>query len=318
MKVTLPAEDGAWIRSRDGAAKVFAYRRIGFSDYLNALRPQHWLKNLLVFAPLLTLSYLHEPTSVGKAVIVFISFCCCASSGYLVNDLCDLEADRQHPTKRFRPLASGRVSVSFAFTMIPVLVVLSCVLGLLVAPAVVGVLLLYYALTLTYSLCIKSLALLDVILLAGLYTLRIVAGAVAVTTRLSGWLFIFSLFLFLSLALAKRYVELGVMRELHGGGATSRGYVSRDAELLAASGTASGYIAVLTLAFFIANSTANKLRGRQEILWSLCPLLLYWVGYIWLMVHRRTVHDDPYMFALRDRTSRILILLMTATALLAV
>jgi 4-hydroxybenzoate polyprenyltransferase len=297
---------------------VFADRPTDITDYLKALRPQHWLKNLLVFVPIFALPHLYEPALFGKAFIVFIAFCFCASSGYLVNDLCDLAADRQHPTKRHRPFASGRLSLSFVLTMIPVLIVLSCVLGLLVAPLVVGVLLFYYALTLIYSLYVKRVILLDVIVLAGLHTLRIVAGVAVVTVWLSAWMFMFSVFLFLSLALAKRYVELVVMQDLHGDRAMARGYATRDAELLASNGTASGYMAVLALALYIASNTDKKLHGRHEIIWSLCPLLLYWIVYIWLMIHRRTVHDDPFVFAMRDRTSRILILLMTATALLAV
>jgi len=297
---------------------IFEARRPGLSDYFNSLRPQQWLKNLLVFVVLCAAHRFYEPALWGKAIIVFIAFCCCASSGYLVNELFDLSADRHHPTKRLRPFAAGRIPVSYALTMIPILIVLGCLLGLAVSRLVVGILLLYYVLTLMYSVYLKRVPLLDVVVLAGLYTLRIVAGAVAVSIPLSGWLLAFSMFLFISLAFVKRYSELMVMRSVEGDHAKARGYENSDAELLASKGTASGYIAVLVLALYIMSGTAKALYGRHEVIWFLCPLLLYWVGYLWLVAHRGTMHDDPFVFALRDRTSRILVLLMIATALLAV
>jgi 4-hydroxybenzoate polyprenyltransferase len=201
--------------------------------------------------------------------------------------------------------------------MIPVLVVLGCVLGVLVSRSLVGMLVLYFALTLTYSLYIKKVVLLDVIVLAGLYTMRILAGSAAVAIWPSEWLLAFSMFLFLSLAFVKRYDELVVMRSVDGDQARARGYEASDAELLASKGTASGYMAVLVLALYINSGTAKALYGRHEFIWVLCPLLLYWIGRIWLVAHRGKMHDDPVVFALRDRTSRILILLMLGTVLLA-
>jgi 4-hydroxybenzoate polyprenyltransferase len=192
------------------------------------------------------------------------------------------------------------------------------VLAALVSRPLAEVLLVYFALTLTYSLYIKKVVLLDVIVLAGLYTLRIVAGGAAVALWPSDWLLTFSLFLFLSLALVKRYGELVVMRSVDGEYAKARNYEISDAELLASKGTASGYIAVLVLALYIASGEAKAHYGRHEFIWFLCPLLFYWVGYIWLMAHRGRMHDDPLVFALRDRTSRILILLVLGTALLAI
>jgi 4-hydroxybenzoate polyprenyltransferase len=179
-------------------------------------------------------------------------------------------------------------------------------------------LLLYFTLTLTYSLYIKKVALLDVIVLAGLYTLRIMAGGVSVAIWPSEWLLAFSMFLFLSLALVKRYSELVVMRSVDGDHAKARSYEISDAELLASKGTASGYVAVLVLALYITSGAAKALYGKHELIWFLCPLLLYWIDRIWLVAHRGEMHDDPLVFALHDRTSRILILLMLGTALLAI
>jgi 4-hydroxybenzoate polyprenyltransferase len=297
---------------------VFEDRHASFAEYLTALRPQHWLKNLLVFVPVFAAHRFYETELVGRAVLAFAAFSCCASSGYLLNDLLDLSADRHHPSKRLRPFASGQLPLSYGLAMAPVLVVLGLVLAALVSRPLAEVLLVYFALTLTYSLYIKKVVLLDVIVLAGLYTLRIVAGGAAVALWPSDWLLTFSLFLFLSLALVKRYGELVVMRSVDGEYAKARNYEISDAELLASKGTASGYIAVLVLALYIASGEAKAHYGRHEFIWFLCPLLFYWVGYIWLMAHRGRMHDDPLVFALRDRTSRILILLVLGTALLAI
>ena len=255
---------------------------------------------------------------LGKAVLMFLAFGCFASSGYLLNDLLDLSADRRHPQKRLRPFAAGDIPLSYARTMIPVLFGLGCILGWLLSPLCLGVLLTYFVLSVTYSLYIKKVVLLDVIVLAGLYTIRIIAGSAAVGIWPSYWLLAFSTFLFLSLALVKRYGELVIMRIVEGENAKARGYEINDAELLAAMGISSGYLAVLVLALYITSGTAQVLYGRHELMWFLCPLLLYWISHVWLITHRGRVHDDPLVFATRDRTSRILVLLMLATALLAV
>jgi 4-hydroxybenzoate polyprenyltransferase len=297
---------------------VFEDRGANLAEYLNALRPQQWLKNLLVFVPVFAAHRFDEPAPLKRALLAFAAFCCCASSGYLVNDLLDLSDDRHHPRKSQRPFASGRLPVSYAFIMIPALFVLGCLLAAMVSRPLLEILLLYFALSLTYSLYIKKIAVLDVIVLAGLYTLRIMAGSIAVAIWPSAWLLAFSMFLFLSLALVKRYDELVVMRSVYGDQARARGYEMSDAELLATKGTASGYMAVLVLALYISSSTAKALYRRPEFMWFLCPLLLYWVGHMWLVAHRGEMIDDPLVFALRDRTSRVLILLMFCTTLLAV
>ena len=289
-----------------------------FGDYLTALRPQHWLKNLLVFVAILAVHRFLEPALLARTFVEFVAFCCFASSGYLVNDLCDLQADRQHPQKRLRPFASGRLPLAYALTAAPALAVLGGVLAGLLSPLSLGVVLLYSALTLGYSLTFKKVVLLDVMVLATLYTLRIVAGATAIASWPSVWLLTFSMFLFISLAFIKRYAELTVMRVTAGDQARARGYELSDAELLASKGTASGYVAVLVLALYIAGGTLNAPYSRHQLIWLVCPLLLYWVGYLWLIAHRGIMHHDPLVFALRDRTSRALILLMLVTALLAI
>ena len=297
---------------------IFENRQAGVAKYLDALRPQQWLKNFLIFVALLGAHRFYELALWKNDLLAFIAFCSCASCGYLFNDLFDLAADRHHPQKRFRPFAAGRLPLSFALEAMPVLLVLGCLVGLLVSRSFVAFLLLYCAATLSYSLYIKKIVLLDVIVLAGLYTLRIVAGSAAVRMWPSEWLLAFSTFLFLSLALVKRYGELVIMRNVEGDKPNPRGYETSDAELLASKGTASGYIAVLVLALYINSDTARNLYGRHDLMWFLCPLLLYWIGHIWLVAHRGKMRDDPLVFALHDRISRILFLLMLATTLLAV
>jgi len=300
------------------AESLFDDSRPSLAEYLKALRPKQWLKNLLVFVPLFAAHRFYEPALLEKALLAFAAFCCCASSGYIFNDVLDLSADRHHPTKRLRPFASGRLPLAYALFMVPALLVLGSVLAGFGSRLLVGVVLLYSALTLTYSLYIKKVVLLDVITLASLYTLRIMAGAIAVAIWPSAWLLAFSMFLFISLAFVKRYDELVLMRSVDGDHAKARSYELGDAELLASKGTASGYLAALVLALYISSNTAKTLYKRPEFMWLLCPLLLYWVGHMWLVAHRGKMIDDPLVFALRDRTSRIVIVLMLGTALLAV
>jgi len=297
---------------------VLEYPEANWVSYLKALRPFQWLKNFLLFVPLLAAHQIFAGKLWAKDWLAFFAFACCASSGYLFNDLLDLPADRHHPQKRLRPFASGDLPLTYGAGMIPVLAVLSVVIGAHVSPLFLGILLLYLALTAAYSLYLKTLALLDVIVLAGLYTLRIMAGSAAVSIWPSHWLLAFSMFLFISLAFVKRYGELVVMRSVAGADARARSYEAGDAELLAAKGTASGYLAVLVLALYITSGAGKALYGRPELMWFLCPLLLYWIGHIWLVAHRGRMYDDPIIFSLHDRTSRILILLMLATALLAI
>jgi 4-hydroxybenzoate polyprenyltransferase len=296
---------------------AFADRGASLRDYVSALRPEHWLKNVLVFVPVFA-AHVLSPMLLARTLVAFAAFCCCASGGYLINDLLDLEADRRHPQKRLRPFASGRLSLAYALLMAPALFVLGAILAGMLSALVLGFLLLYVTLTLAYSLRLKHVALLDILVLASLYTLRIVAGSAAIALWPSVWLLGFSMFLFTSLAFVKRYAELVIMRGVEGEHATARGYELSDAELLASKGTASGYAAVLVLALYIASGAVKASYSRHELIWFVCPLLLYWLGYLWLIAHRGQMHHDPLVFALRNHTSRILLLIMAATFLLAI
>jgi 4-hydroxybenzoate polyprenyltransferase/phosphoserine phosphatase len=296
----------------------FEDHRAKLIEYLSALRPQQWLKNILVFIPIFTAHLFVEPVLLGRTLVAFFAFCCCASGGYIINDLCDLEADRHHPTKRLRPFASGRLPLSYGLAIAPVMAVLGFVLAWLLSWISVGILLLYYTLAIAYSLFLKKVVLLDVWILACFYTLRIVGGGAAIGIWPSVWLSAFSMFLFISLAFIKRYVELIVMRQVEGEHATARGYELIDAEFLASKGTCSGYAAVVVLSLYIASGAVKTLYSTHQVLWLVCPLLQYWIGYLWLVAHRGEMHDDPLVFAVRNRTSRILLLLMLAAALIAI
>jgi 4-hydroxybenzoate polyprenyltransferase/phosphoglycolate phosphatase-like HAD superfamily hydrolase len=298
-------------------AHVFEGASSGLYYYFRALRPYQWLKNSLVFVPLLAAHRLREVDLLADALLALVAFSLCASSAYILNDLMDLPSDRHHPRKRNRPLASGRVRPAHAVGMIPLLLASGIACALYLPRSFLGVLAVYYCLTLAYSFRLRDLVILDVLALAGLYTLRVMAGSAAVGIAPSAWLLAFCVFLFFSLAMVKRYAELVAMRAVEGTHAHARGYLLEDSELLAALGGASGFLAVLVLALYITSDTAHLLYGRQQLIWLVCVLLLYWISYMWLMAHRARMHDDPLVFALRDRVSQTVIVLMAAILFVA-
>ena len=270
---------------------------------LKAMRVHQWAKNVLLFVPLLAAHKVLEPRLWVQALLGFVAFSLCASSVYLLNDLLDLEADRQHPTKRRRPFAAGTLSVRMGLWLTPLLLGAGAGVALLL-PGAFGLLLAtYYVTTLAYSLYLKQVLMLDVLVLAGLYTVRIFGGSLAVGVPTSDWLFSFSMFLFLSLALVKRLSEVRRLRLASEAAAPGRGYLAADYEQLASLGVASGYISVLVLALYIRSGEVTALYTHPRWLWLLCPLMLYWVGRVWLLAHRGQVNEDPLVFALKDKLS---------------
>jgi 4-hydroxybenzoate polyprenyltransferase len=237
-------------------------------------------------------------------VLAFFSFSLCASSAYVVNDLLDLRADRYHPRKRYRPFAAGALSVKQGLLLSPMLLAGGLGLGALVSTPFLGTVALYYALTLAYSLSIKNRVVADIMLLAGLYTLRIVAGGVAVRIVPSFWLLAFSMFIFLSLAIVKRYSEIAVLRNTDQVTTPGRGYRLGDLPALLSLGAASGYTAVLVLALYINSNVVVGLYEQPIYLWGLPPLVLYWISRLWIGAGRGKIDDDPLVFALRDRVSQ--------------
>ncbi len=285
--------------------------------WFQALRLHHWLKNLLVFVPLVMAHRYNEVDLLSKAFLAFLAFGLCASSVYLINDLADLPADRHHPRKRMRPFAAGELSLLWGLASAPLLLGLSILVARFLPLPFLGMLLLYFFLNLGYSFTMKRVVLLDVIVLAGLYTMRIMAGSASIAIWPSPWLLAFSTFLFLSLALVKRYAELVMVHGASGENAQVRGYQVIDKELLASLGGGSGYVAVLVLAMYISSGAAEILYTRHEFIWLLCPLLLYWISYVWLIAHRDRMDDDPLVFMVRDRVSQIVILLAAVIVLFA-
>lgn len=290
----------------------------GVRTWLKAIRVHQWLKNLLVFVPVLASHRFLEATALTQSVIAFFAFSLCASGVYLFNDLLDLPSDRRHPRKRNRPFAAGRLALIYGTLAAPVLTLGGFALALLVSPTFLGVLAAYYGLTLAYSLQLKKLVVLDVMLLAALYTIRIIGGAVAIDAELSFWLLAFSMFIFLSLAMLKRFTELSVMLANGRDSASGRGYQVDDLPLIQSLGASSGYIAVLVLALYINSPESLALYRHPKLIWLICPLALYWVSRAWVVAHRGHMDDDPIVFAIKDRTSQWIGAAAAATILLAI
>lgn len=267
-----------------------------------ALRLYQWAKNLLVFVPLLT-AHQVEGGSLASATLAFLAFSLVASSVYLVNDLADLEADRLHPTKRARALAAGDLPIASAIAMVPVLLAGAVAISLLLPWAFGAILAAYLGTNLLYSLYLKKVALVDVFVLAGLYGLRILAGAAAIGVPVSHWLLAFSLFAFLSLALAKRYVEVANVAARDGTIVAGRGYAAGDGALLGTLGIVAGYLSVLVFALYITGGEVQRLYTTPGLLWLAGPLLLFWITRIWFLAFRGRLHEDPLLFALRDPSS---------------
>lgn len=285
---------------------------------LKALRLHQWAKNVLVFVPLAAAHKLGEVLSVQQALLGFFAFGLCASSVYLLNDMLDLEADRQHPRKCKRPFASGELSLLLGLALMPMLLLGAALLATSLPVMFWGVLAGYYVLTVAYSFGLKRVVLVDTITLAALYTLRIIAGAMAINVPLSFWLLLFAVFLFFSLALVKRYAELDAMQRQGKLKAAGRGYHVEDLPILHSLGTSSGYLCVLVLALYINSPTVESLYRHPQAIWFLCVLLLYWISRVWLEAHRGKMHDDPVVFALKDKTSIAVGALAAVSVLLAV
>jgi 4-hydroxybenzoate polyprenyltransferase/phosphoserine phosphatase len=285
---------------------------VGLRVLAKTLRMHQWSKNVLLFLPFLPLVAYLDISAWLLGLVAFVAFGLCASSAYLLNDLFDLEADRKHARKSQRPIAAGDIPLSTAIALsLGLLTAAFVISALLLPPLFVAVLGAYWALTMAYSLDLKKRVNVDVIVLACLYTARVLAGAALLGTKPSFWMLAFSVFLFLSLAAAKRTTELDALARSGGeDSAAGRGYQTRDIPVLLAQGAASGQLAVLVFALYLNTVLAGQFR-HPEWLWAICPLLLLWINRIWMKVTRGEMHDDPVVFALRDPFSR-------ATAIVAV
>ena len=283
--------------------KVFSDRRCGVVSYLHALRLYQWPKNFLVFLPILTAHLVTEWPLLIQAVLAFLAWSLCASAVYVLNDLLDLTADREHPKKRTRPFAAGIIPLDHGMALIPLLLVASFSLGLLLPHGFLVVLGLYFIITIAYSAFIKQVMFLDVLTIAGLYTLRVVGGGEASGITPTFWLLAFSMFLFLNLALVKRYADLVVL-QAHGTLALAgRDYHVSDMPTLMSLGASAGYLSVLVLALYVNSPDINSMYSHPKVVWLLCPILLYWSSRIWITTVRGEMHHDPLIYAMRDWAS---------------
>ncbi|HDS1581874.1 TPA: UbiA family prenyltransferase [Stenotrophomonas maltophilia] len=281
----------------------------GLRTWIKALRIYQWAKNLLVLVPLLTAHRFFDLPAVLDAATAFIAFGLCASGVYLLNDLLDLAPDRQHARKRKRPFAAGDLPLLHGLLAAPLLTLVGFGLALWTSPAFALVLLVYYVMTLAYSFVLKRIVMIDVVMLAALYTIRIIGGTMAIGADLSFWLLAFSMFIFLSLALVKRYTELAAMAGSGKQKVVGRGYDVSDLPLIQSLGAAAGYIGILVFALYINSPESLELYHNPRVLWLLSPVLLYWISRVWIIAHRGDMHDDPIVFAARDRVSQIVALL---------
>lgn len=287
--------------------------------FLRLLRPHHWSKNVLVFAPYLFRHDFSKPELLWGVCMAFVCFCMAASAGYVFNDLKDVQSDRTHPTKRNRPLASGAVSLHAAWLIAPVLMVGAFAIGLLFLPMQFVLCLGFYvAGTIAYSAYLKTRLLVDVMVLVALYIIRMMAGGAATGIELTPWLLGTSMFLFLSLAFAKRFAELSGAASDDVAHVKARNYRQEDLETLAAVGPASGYMAVVVLSLYIGSEQAARLYHRPMLLWLVCPVILYWITRLWFFARRGVLNEDPIAFALKDRISWVAMALICVLGVLAV
>jgi 4-hydroxybenzoate polyprenyltransferase/phosphoserine phosphatase len=288
----------------------------GIMPFIKALRPHQWAKNVLVFLPIIASTQLLDFDGWKNAALLFVSFCCAASAIYIVNDLTDLLADRQHPRKRLRPFASGSLSVRTG-------VLLSAALGVVAMgfaapigaiPLVVG----YAILSSSYSLILKEKALVDVFILASLYTIRIFAGGVVSGHMVTEWLFGFSIFVFLSLALAKRVAELLGTRARSGGQLSRRAYADQDIPILQTMGVAAAFVAALVLSLYLQSQAAQSLYANPTWLLFVVVAVLFWFARVWLTTSRGNMDDDPVVWAVKDRVSQVLAVVLAAAMIAAI
>ena len=285
---------------------------------LKEIRIHQWVKNLLIFAPLFLSHTYGAPDLVIDTVIAFVAFSLCASSVYVINDLCDIESDKQHPIKKFRPIAAGIISKPLAMVLASALFLTALATASILNQDFLFVFIGYFALTLAYSFGLKSIAIVDVLILGGLYTLRVIAGVAVINVEISFWLIVFSLFVFFSLALLKRFTELKNLQSRDEQSVGRRDYVVSDINLLFTMGVISSYIAVLVVALYIHDPVITTKYSNPVLLWLVIPAMLYWLSRIWLIANRGELNEDPVLFALRDRVSYFVVAVFFLSVILAI
>ncbi len=293
---------------------VAAARPTSARAMLHLLRPHHWVKNILVLVPMLLAHQWGQLSVTTKALLALVCFCLTASAGYIINDLVDIEADRKHASKRLRPLVSGEVSTRAAIVLACALIFLVVVLLPRLSYTFRIYLLVYFCVTLIYSFYLKKKVLIDICTLAGLYTIRVLAGGAATGIPISEWTLAFAMFCFLGLAAVKRYAELQALSPE--GELLGRGYEPSDQSTLHILGLSSMMISVLVLALYLHTPEVTALYRHSDALWLMCPVMLYWFARIWIVAGRGEMHTDPILFALRDRVSLMVAAIIVAIGLI--
>lgn len=315
--VGVPQHVAAQVRQATPIERDFPRARAGLATWLRALRVHQWIKNLLLFVPLLTTFEFTDPDKLIHMVLAFMAFSLAASATYVVNDLWDLGSDRVHPRKHLRPFASGALPIHHGLVVAGAALAASLGLAAAVSPGFVGMLLTYLALTSLYSWVIKEYVLMDVLMLSLLYTIRILAGSVAIGVATSSWLLAFSVFIFLSLALVKRCAELVAMHESGAKATRGRDYRVSDLVVLWPLGVGAALCAVVVFGLFISAPETQTRYGTPQLLWLVAMGLVYWMARLWIKTSRGEMHDDPVVYALKDRGSRLTVLAMIAVVVAA-
>lgn len=293
----------------------FAVPKKSWKIWLKALRPHQWTKNLLIFLPLFLSHQAADITKLVDVSLAFAAFCLAASAGYVLNDLLDLAADRIHQTKKYRPFAAGLIPIQYGLVLFGILLAGSLFISLWISLAFSIMVLIYLLLTISYSVYLKRKRVIDIFLLASFYTHRILAGGIVIMVPISSWLLGFSMFIFLSLAFLKRYIELTNLKERHK--IKHRDYDVCDMEMITNMGANSGYLAVLVFALYINSDNITSLYASPAFLWFICPILLYWITRVWFLANRNKLLEDPVQFVLTDKISWLVILSVIVLIVLA-
>ncbi len=297
----------SFLQKQCQAKKIFSAPKATWKTWIKALRPHQWVKNVLIFLPLILAHQLLDTVKLADTMLAFFAFSMMASAGYILNDLLDLAADRIHPSKRKRPFASGKLPIQYGLPIFIILISVGFFVSLYwLSLSFTGMLALYLLITMAYSFYLKKKLVVDVIVLAGLYTHRILAGGLAASVEVSSWLLAFSMFMFMSLALLKRYVELRHLTNKKK--VRNRGYEIGDIDMVASMGPTSGYLAILVFSLYISSDKVTTLYSSPFILWLTCPILLYWITRVWFLANRQQMLDDPVQFALTDKISWLVVI----------
>ncbi len=298
-------------RNCNSSVEVIESTQFSMLTVAKAMRVYQWVKNILLFVPLVLAHRFFETNLLQTTGIAFLCFSLTASSVYILNDLLDLESDRLHERKKNRPFASGKLPISMGVLLIPVLILIAFGTSyLFVSQDFTVVLSAYFAITACYTVLLKKIAIVDVLLLAGLYAFRLLAGAIAGDVLISQWLIAFSVFIFLSLAFVKRYSDLVALRAENKTAAIGRAYTVGDVDLLRSVGTSSGLVSVLIFALYINSREVTALYRHPQLLWGVGICLLYWILRVWFVAHRGLMHDDPILFTVKDKASYVVIAML--------